>query len=212
MDFSKLSANEKLATYGAGAAILGALVAQFGSIYGAGGLWLSLLLAIAMLAIVFMPQWSPTTTLPGSKGSLMLVVGGIAGVGALLGLLAILPALGLFGLYGGLWFVGILIGIVGGLMMGWAGWQEFQAEGGKFQIGSSPTGTGTSTPPAATPPPTPTAQATPAAPPAQATPSAPMAPPTPPAPPAEPMRNDEPMSSPPSAGPPPMGGTEDDRT
>jgi hypothetical protein len=211
MDFSKLSANEKLATYGAGAAILGALVAQFGSIYGAGGLWLSLLLAIAMLAVVFMPQWSPTTTLPGSKGSLMLVIGGIAGVGALLGLLAILPALGLFGLYGGLWFVGILIGIVGGLMMGWAGWQEFQAEGGKFQIGSSPTGTGTSTPPAATPPP-PSAQATPAAPVAPPAPSTPAAPPTPVAPPAEPMRNDEPMSSPPSAGPPPMGGTEDDRT
>jgi hypothetical protein len=37
MDLSKLSANEKLAVYGAGAAIVGALIAQFGSIYGAGG-------------------------------------------------------------------------------------------------------------------------------------------------------------------------------
>jgi hypothetical protein len=158
MDLSKLSSNEKLAVYGAGAAIVGALIAQFGSIYGAGGLWLSLLLAVAMLAVVFMPQWSPSTTLPGSKGSLMVVIGGIAGVGALLGLLAILPALGLFGTYGGLWFVGILIGIAGGLMMGWAGWQEFQAEGGKLQLGApSASGAAAQTPaappPAATPPP-----------------------------------------------------------
>lgn len=204
MDFSKLSSNEKLAVYGAGAAILGAVIAQIGSIYGAGGLWLSVLLAIAMLAIVFLPQWSPSTTLPGSKGSLMLIVGGIAGIGALLGLLAILPALGLFGLYGGLWFVGILIGIVGGLMMGWAGWQEFQAEGGKFQIGTQSTG---ATPPAAAPP---APQATPqSAPPPAAT------PPAPPAPSAEPTRTNEPMAPPPAGIPPAgaphsMGGNEED--
>ena len=180
MDLSKLSSNEKLAVYGAGAAIVGALIAQFGSIYGAGGLWLSLLLAVAMLAVVFMPQWSPSTTLPGSKGSLMVVIGGIAGVGALLGLLAVLPALGLFGTYGGLWFVGILIGIAGGLMMGWAGWQEFQAEGGKFQLGApSAAGSATqapaATPPAATPP----AAAPPAATPPPATMTPPAAPPAP---------------------------------
>ncbi|HEY7526361.1 MAG TPA: hypothetical protein VIA82_05980 [Candidatus Limnocylindria bacterium] len=176
MDFSKLNSNEKLAVYGAGAAILGAIVAQIGSFYGAGGLWLSLLLAIAMLAVVFLPQWSPSTNLPGSKGSLMLIVGGIAGIGALLALLAILPALGAFGLYGGLWFIGILIGIVGGLMMGWAGWREFQAEGGKFQVGSAPGGTGPSAS-AAAPPPPPMQSAPPQA-----------APPPPPAAPAnEPM-------------------------
>lgn len=135
MDFSKLNGNEKLAVYGAGASIVGAILAQVGSIYGAGGLWLSFLLALAMIAIVFLPQWSPQTSLPGSKGSLMLIVGAIAAVGALLGLLAILGAFALFALYGGLWFIGILVGIVGGLLMGWAGWQEFQAEGGKFQIG-----------------------------------------------------------------------------
>jgi hypothetical protein len=181
MDLSKLTSNEKLAVYGAGAAILGAIIAQIGSFYGAGGLWLSLLLAIAMLAIVFMPQWSPSTNLPGSKGSLMLIVGGIAGIGALLGLLAILPALGAFGLYGGLWFIGILIGIIGGLMMGWAGWQEFQAEGGKFQLGTPSSGGTTAPPPSATPPPT-----TPAEPPPAAVP--------PPAPPAEPMRQEPPAS------------------
>ena len=153
MDFSKLNSNEKLAVYGAGASIVGAILAQIGSIYGAGGLWLSFLLALAMIAIVFLPQWSPQTALPGSKGSLMLIVGAIAAVGALLGLLAILGAFALFALYGGLWFIGIVVGIVGGLLMGWAGWQEFQAEGGKFQIGSGGTrGTGGSAPPPAPPP------------------------------------------------------------
>jgi hypothetical protein len=153
MDLNKLNGNEKLAVYGAIAAIVGAILAQIGSFYGAGGLWLSLLLAIAMIAIVFMPQWSPQTTLPGSKGSLMLIVGGIAAIGALLGLLAILPALGAFGLYGGLWFIGILIGIAGGLVMGWAAWQEFQAEGGKFQIGNGGS-SGTGGPPTGGTPPT----------------------------------------------------------
>src|SRR5207244_5150690 len=85
MDFSKLNGNERLAVYGAAASIVGAILAQIGSIYGAGGLWLSFILALAMIAIVFLPQWSPQTTLPGSKGSLMLIVGGIAAVGALLG-------------------------------------------------------------------------------------------------------------------------------
>jgi hypothetical protein len=152
MDMTKLDSNEKLAVYGSAIAIVGAIVAQVASPYGAGGLWLSFLLALAMLAIVFLPQWSPQTRLPGSKGSLMLVVGGIAGVGALLGLLAILGALAVLAVYGGLWFIGILLGIVGGLMMGWAGWQEFQAEGGKFQIG----GTGGSSTPPPPPPPPPT--------------------------------------------------------
>lgn len=186
MDFSKLNSNEKLAVYGAGAAIIGAILAQVGSFYGAGGLWLSLLLAIAMLAIVFLPQWSPSTSLPGSKGSLMLIVGGIAGVGALLALLAILPALGAFGLYGGLWFIGILIGIAGGLMMGWAGWQEFQSEGGKFQVGNPTTGSAATT---AAPPPAPPAAATPPPAPA-APPPAPAAPP-PPAAPSEQMGTDQ---------------------
>jgi hypothetical protein len=151
MDLSKLNGNEKLAVYGAVVAIVGALLSAF-TLGGAGGLWLDLILAIAMLAIVFLPQWSPQTTLPGSKGSLMLIVGGIAAVGSLLALLGLLGGLGLLAFYGGfLWILGLLVGIVGGLMMGWAGWQEFQAEGGKFQIGG--TGGG-STPP---PPPPPSA-------------------------------------------------------
>jgi hypothetical protein len=134
MDLSKLNSNEKIAAVGAVVAILGSIVGFGAGPYG-------LITGIAMLAIIFLPQFSPGTNLPGSKGSLMLVVGGAAGIGAVLTLLAWLPYLGIMGGY----FIGGLAGIVGGLLMGWGGWQEFQAEGGKFQLGAAPS---TTAPPA----------------------------------------------------------------
>jgi hypothetical protein len=178
MDFSKLSSNEKLAAIGAVAAIVGALLS-----FGGGGTF-TLLTGVAMLIIVFLPQFSPNTTLPGSKGSLMLIVGGVAGIAALLSLLAILTVLGAFALYGGLWFVGLLLSTAGGLLMGWASWKEFQAEGGKFNLGTA----SSSAPPAPPAPPM-----APPAPPAQ-----PMSPPSEPmSPPSEPMSGsmNEPMGS-----------------
>ena len=156
MDLSKLNANERLAFWGAIASIVGGLIATFGY-GGSGGLILTLLLGIAMIVILFLPQWSPQTTLPGSKGSLMLIVGGIAAIGSLLGLLSLLAFLGLLAGYAGFFLVpllGLIIGIVGGFMMGWAGWKEFQGEGGKFQLGAAPSaGTTSSAPPPAAPPP-----------------------------------------------------------
>ncbi|HJP71257.1 MAG TPA: hypothetical protein VJ975_06020 [Candidatus Limnocylindria bacterium] len=164
MDFSKLGQNEKLAVYGAIASIVGPILASVGFGLGVGGL--TLILALAMLAIVFLPQLSPQTTLPGSKGSLMLVVGGIAAVSAALALLGSIGYLGFFG-SDLLFVIGWLLGIAGGLLMGWAGWQEFQAEGGKFQLGA-PTATAGGTPRNDVPP-----QASPAA---AAPPAAPEAP------------------------------------
>jgi hypothetical protein len=152
MDFAKLSSNEKLAVYGAVAAIVGSVL----SISTGTGSF-GLLTGIVMLVIIFLPQFSPTTNLPGSKGSRMLIVGGIGGISALLALLAWLPYLGYFG---GV-FIGLLIAVAGGLLMGWASWREFQAEGGKFNMNMA---SGPSAPP---PPPAPTY-----------TPPPPMAPPT----------------------------------
>ena len=157
MDFSKLSSNEKLATYGAVAAIVGSIL----SFSGIGGGGFGLVTGILMLVIIFLPQFSPGTKLPGSKGSLMLLVGGVSGIVALLALLSVLTVLGAFAFYGGLLFIGLLVSIGGQLLMGWASWREFQSEGGKFNIGMA---SGPSTPPA---PPAPTY-----------TPPPPMAPPT----------------------------------
>lgn len=145
MDFSKLTPNEKLAVYGAAASVIGPILATISFGFGTG--FLTLLLAIAMVAIVVLPQTSPQTKLPGSKGSLMLVVGGIAGVSSVLSLFTFLNALGILGSRGGLWSIGILVGIIGGGVMAWSGWQEFQAEGGKLQLGTQP-----GTPPVAEPP------------------------------------------------------------
>jgi hypothetical protein len=146
MDLGKLNSNERLAFWGAVLSIIGTILTMISAYgFGAGGLWLTFLLAIAMIVILFLPTWSPQTSLPGSKGTLMLIVGGIAGIGAVLGLLALIPALSLLGLVP-LFTIGLLVGIVGGLMMGWAGWQEFQSEGGKFQLGGATSG-GTTTAP-----------------------------------------------------------------
>jgi hypothetical protein len=129
MDFSKLGQNEKLAVYGAAAVIVGGLV---GFSYGL--TILAVLAAFALLAVVFLPQMSPGTSLPGSRGSLMLLCGGIAGVVLVLALLVYIGVVFIAFGVGDLFF---LIAVAGGIVAAWAGWQEFQAEGGKFQLGSS---------------------------------------------------------------------------
>lgn len=187
MDFSKLDQNDKLAVYGAAAGVVGMVVASF--LTGIG--WLTLLAGLAMLVIIFLPQSSPNTNLPGSKGSLMVLVGGIGAAAGLLALLVLLTDLGDYLSFYPLNTIFLLIGAAGGLLMGWAGWQAFQAEGGKFQVGTSsaaaPPAAGT--PPQATTeaPPAPTASAPPPAPPSQVPPSEPYTAPPSQVPPSEPQ-------------------------
>lgn len=163
MDLSKLSASEKLAVYGAIATVVGAVVAASSYPGHWGVTWLAAILGLAMLAVIFLPQMSPGTQLPGKKGSLMVAVGGLA---ALIMAFVLLTTINFT-------FEGFdvssllfLVAVVGALVMGWAGWQAFQAEGGKFQMGSS----GASTAPPAAPAPPPTAPP-PAAPPPSMPPS-----------------------------------------
>ncbi|MEO5987212.1 MAG: hypothetical protein ABIW50_05425 [Candidatus Limnocylindria bacterium] len=133
MDFSKLSQNDKLAVYGSAAVIVGGLVGV-----GAAGLGIVAVLAAAgMLAVIFLPQMSPETNLPGSKGSLMLLLGAAAGVILVLGLLSIIGAVGLMLQFAALNTLFYLIAVAGGILIAWVGWKEFQAEGGKFQLGTS---------------------------------------------------------------------------
>jgi len=138
MDFSKFSQNEKLMVYGAVAAVIGGLV---GGISGV--IWISILAGLAMLVVLFLPQFSPQTKLPGSRGSLLVAIGGIGAVAAALA---------------------FLIGVSGARPMGWLAWQEFKAEGGKFDLGTASAsaaggtaagGTTASEPAASEPPPAP---------------------------------------------------------
>jgi hypothetical protein len=151
MDFSKLTSTDKLGVYGSVALIIGAIVGGTVSAVG----WLGVLAAIGMLAVVFLPQMSATTTLPGSHGSLMVLTGGIAAIVMILGLLAGIGWLGLYFSVLPVQAIFFLIAVAGGLLMGWAGWQAFQAEGGKFQIGTTPPPTAPppSGPPPSAPPP-----------------------------------------------------------
>lgn len=173
MNFGTLSSNEKLAVYGSLAVIIGAIVG-----YGYGVGLLAILAAIGMLAVVFLPQMSPGTNLPGSKGSLMLLAGGVAGV---ILVLTLLIYIGTIFTATNLQDILFLIAVAGGVLMAWAGWQEFQSEGGKFQLGNA--SAPSSTPPAASSSTASQSDAPAAAPPpASTTPSTPSAPPTAPAP------------------------------
>lgn len=140
MNFNSLSPNEKLAVYASIAAIVGVLIASF----LAGLAWVTLLAGIAMLVVIFLPQLSAGTQLPGSKGSLMFLIGLIAGVGAVLQLLFTVSGIGAYFQFYAIQTLFLLIGVAGGLVMAWAGWQEFQADGGSFKLGTS--GTSSSTP------------------------------------------------------------------
>ena len=143
MNFSKLSQNEKLAFYGAIVVFLAGLISNWGGL-----LWLSILAAIAVAVVLFLPQLSPSTTLPGSRGSLLAVLGIVALASALIELLRWFGyTLETLGNFSTLMF---LVALVGSAVMAWAGWQQLQSEGGKWVLGSTASaGTGAAAAPAA---------------------------------------------------------------
>jgi hypothetical protein len=162
MNLSKLSATEKLAVYGAVATVIGGAVAASSYPGHWGVTWLGAILGLAMLAIVFLPQLSPTTKLPGKKGSLMVAVGGAA---ALLMAFVLLTTFSFTFEGFDLSSLLFLIAVIGAIVMGWAGWQAFQADGGKFDVGMSGAAAAPPVPgvppPASQPPTMPAADATP---------------------------------------------------
>jgi hypothetical protein len=134
-----------------------------------------MLSALAALAILFLPQISPNTKAPGSKGSLLMVSGVLAAVFWLISALTwldwIFSHLGSFDT----WLY--LIGFAASLYFGWLCWRAFQAEGGKFQFGSTDITDSTAAPPPAEPASAPPAAAPPSAAPAAPPPAAPASPP-----------------------------------
>jgi hypothetical protein len=130
MNLSKLSSSEKMAVYGAVVLVLAGIVSNWGGL-----MWLSVLAGIAALVVIFLPQFSPGTKLPGSRGSLLVGLGAIAAGGAVIEFLRFLS-----------YFFNTLddyqtwlfaIGLIAALVLLWAAWQAFQAEGGKFDVGMS---------------------------------------------------------------------------
>ncbi|HSM38557.1 MAG TPA: hypothetical protein VK838_04425 [Candidatus Limnocylindrales bacterium] len=203
MDFSKLSSSEKMAVYAAVAVVILAIY----SLADRWGLlmWLPLIGGVGVLAVVLLPQMSPSTKLPGSRGSLLLVAGGGAAIFWALNTLVWLGYI--FRSFDEVDTYIYLIGFAASLWLGWQSWVAFQAEGGKFVLGS---GTATTNDQASEAPAAPsagtastdsgTSAAAPPAPPATPTPSQP-APPSQPVPPSQPMADD-----------PQMGHSEDDHS
>jgi hypothetical protein len=163
MDLSKLSSNVKMAVYSAAVVVLAGVISNWGGL-----MWLSVLAGIAVLAVVFLPQLSPTTKLPGSMGSLLVSLGAIAAGGAVIEILRYLNYfINTLGDYQTLLFA---VALIAALVLLWTGWKEFQAEGGKFQLGASaPSAPAAPASPASPPPasPPPAAPAAPSQPPAE---------------------------------------------
>jgi hypothetical protein len=137
MDFSKLDQNEKLAVYGSVAVVLAGLISTYGGL-----MWLAILAAIGMLVVVFLPQISAGTTLPGSKGTLMATLGLVA---LAAGVITLLQWIGVIGaLFGSFTTIMLLVATIGTAVMAWAGWQELQREGGQWRFGAGTTPRGSS--------------------------------------------------------------------
>jgi hypothetical protein len=133
MNFSKLSSNEKVAVYASAVVVVTGIVSL---INDWGGLViLPLLAALAMLLVLFAPAIMPHTKLPGSRGSLMVVLGGVAALFWVISSLSWLDWI--FSHLGSFDTLQYLVGLIASLVMGWTGWQSFQAEGGKFDVGMS---------------------------------------------------------------------------
>jgi hypothetical protein len=131
MNFSKLSATEKMAFYAAVVAVVLGIY-SFSNNWGA-LILVALLAAIGMLVVLFAPGIMPNTKLPGSRGSLLVVTGGAAAIVWAISALSWLSWI--FGHLATVDTLLYLVGLVAALAMGWFGWQAFQAEGGKFQVG-----------------------------------------------------------------------------
>ena len=89
MDLSKLDQNDRTAAIASAVLVIAGLFAA--TTYVTYGItWLAILAGVGMLFVVLQPQIASGVNLPGSKGSLMLILGGIAAVIMVLALLTTL--------------------------------------------------------------------------------------------------------------------------
>jgi len=190
MDLSKLSQNEKLAVYSSAAVVIAGLISNWGGL-----LFFSILAAVGVLLVVFLPQFSPKTSLPGSKGSLMAALGFIAAAGA------VITALQWIRFLGDIDFNTIMfyVAVIAALVLAWVGWQELQSEGGKWVFGTTTAGAPGSAAPAGPPP-----AAAPEAPSGSASPATSAPPPAAPAA-SEPVATEPPVAPAPAANEPAVG-------
>ena len=144
MDLSRLSASDRLVLLTA-AVVTGTGVISVATDWGS-ILVLAALAGIGAIGVIVAPHLAPAARLPGSKGSLLVILGAVA-------LLSWIPPLVV-------WLAWIvehlaafdtiqfLAGFVSSAILAWTGWLAFSAEGGTLQLGARPR----STPPTETSP------------------------------------------------------------
>ncbi|HEX6129246.1 MAG TPA: hypothetical protein VF071_09520 [Candidatus Limnocylindria bacterium] len=180
MDFGKLSSSEKMAVYAAVVVVVTGLISvvnDWGTL-----MLVAVLAGVAALVVVFAPQIMPGTRMPGSNGSLLVVLGGLA---VLIWVVVLIDNLEWVAEHiANLDTLQFTIGLIAAAVLTWTGWQTLQAEGGRMRFGTA----GESSPQAPAAAPASSPAPPPAAPPPAA--SEPMAEPAPQAA-AEPAAEDE---------------------
>ena len=142
MDYSKLDPHERMVALSSGVLVVAGIVTA--GWYGLYALtWLAVVAALGALFVVFQPQLAPGVSLPGTKGSLLVLLGGVAGV---VMILALLTAVNLVFAVFGLPDILFLAAVAAGIALAWFGWQAFQADGGTLRIGAAPSSRTTTAP------------------------------------------------------------------
>jgi hypothetical protein len=142
--WQKLTANERQAAIGSIVVIVAWLVGVLVSPYGFGASTIGLLGSIAVLVIYYL-KYAPNQNInwPAPLPTIVL------GVSAIAALFILLQALTFIRILGGVEAIVLLGSIIGGALMVWGAWQEYQA----MPKTASPTPPTTPRPPAAPPPP-----------------------------------------------------------
>ena len=161
--WDKFNPRERLTAIGAALVILGFIVSIAG--YGIGAGTISLLGAIAVLAIFYL-KYAPNQNITWPVPVPLLVLG-IAGIVAILAALDVLTSLRYLGLLGvGIGVLALILEAVGAGLMAWGAWQEYQIEKPAMpNFGGGTSATPPPAPPPAAPPTYPSAPSAPAAPP-----------------------------------------------
>jgi hypothetical protein len=134
MDRTRAAANERASAL-AGAAV--ALTGFLSVVDGWGAiLVLAVLAGLGAVGVVLAPRFAPSARLPGSPGSLLVLLGVVAVLAWIPPLIAWLD-----------WIVAnlvtrgtiqFLVGFVFAVILGRAGWTALQAEGGTLRLGAQP--------------------------------------------------------------------------
>ena len=125
--YSKRNAGERLVTIGAVVVIVSWLIGIIGG-YGFGANAISLLGAIAVLVIYYLKD-SPSQTInwPAPIQTIVLAISGIVALLAVLALLQVISFMAAFAGFLGLAFLALIGTAVGGVIMVWGAWQDYQA-------------------------------------------------------------------------------------